>query len=129
MDIHNRARNAEIIVAGYPPLFPPKPARVCEFLSRQTQAWLNGTGELLNATAAAAVAQARAAGIDIRFVDPTHAFAGHSLCTKKPWLYGITLQKGRVIVDPGSFHPRQPGQDAYAKLINDCLADQRTCAG
>jgi hypothetical protein len=129
MDIHNRARNAEIIVAGYPPLFPPKPAKACATLSPSTQVWLNGTGQQLKEVTAAAVAQARAAGLDIRFVDPTHAFVGHSLCTKKPWLYGITFQKGRAIVDPGSFHPRQPGQDAYAKLINECLADPSTCVG
>ncbi len=129
MDIRNRARNAEIIVAGYPPLFPPKPTKVCAFLSPKTQVWLNGTGERLNAVTAAAVSQAHVAGLDIRFVDPTHAFAGHSLCTKKPWLYGVKFQKRLVIVDPGSFHARQPGQDAYARLINECLADQRTCAG
>lgn len=127
--IGDKARNAEIIVAGYPLLFPTDPVKSCLSLSPKTQVWLDETGLHLNAVTAAAVAQARAGGLDIRFVDPTDAFADHPLCSKVPWLYGIKFQRRLVIIDPGSFHPRQPGQDAYAKLINECLADSSKCAG
>ena len=129
MAIHQKARNAEIIVAGYPLFFATAPTKSCLSLRPSTQVWLNQTGLHLNAVTAAAVAQASAAGLDIRFVDPTDAFAGHPLCSTTPWIYGIKFQKRLPILDPGSFHPTQPGQDAYANLINECLADPSTCAG
>lgn len=125
--IHRRARNAEIIVAGYPLLFPTDPVKRCITLSVKDQRWLNETGIHLNVTTAAAVAQTRATGVNIHFVDPTAAFADHALCTSDPWLYGIKLQRRKVIVDPGSFHPTQRGQDAYATLVNNCLADSSKC--
>ncbi len=127
--IHRKARNAEIIVAGYPLLFPRAPKKSCAFLSIKDQRWLNETGIQLNMITAAAVAQARAAGVKIHFVSPVAAFAAHALCADRPWLYGIKLQRKKVVIDPGSFHPTQPGQEAYARLVNRCLADPKTCAG
>jgi hypothetical protein len=125
--IHSAAKNAEIVVAGYPLLFPRRPTGRCITLNTTDQNWLDETGKQLNSITAAAVAQAMADRVHIRLVDPTSAFADHSLCTKNPWIHGIRLKKGKPFVDPGSFHPTRQGQDEYAKLINGCLADSSKC--
>jgi hypothetical protein len=125
--IHKKARNAEIVAVGYPLLFPQHPTKSCYTLTVSDQTWLDDMGTDLNEVTAAAVAQASAAGIDIRFVNPAAAFADHALCTKTPWLYGLKLRMSIAVVDPASFHPTQRGQDEYARIINACLADESTC--
>lgn len=34
---------------------------------------------------------------------------------------------GFTLINPGSFHPNQSGQNAYAALFNDCLARIQSC--
>jgi hypothetical protein len=139
--IHQLAPNAEIIVLGYPQLFPTNTTSTCTVgsilkhpftLSANDQNWLNQIGGVLNATISSTVSTtASHLGADIRFVDPSSAFSGHALCSADPWFYGLSGQLsvtgGLSVLDPGSFHPNQAGQNEDAALVNGCLADTSTC--
>jgi hypothetical protein len=139
--IHQLAPNAEIIVLGYPQLFPTNTTSTCTVgsilkkpftLSANDQNWLNQMGGVLNATISSTVSTtASHLGADIRFIDPSSAFNGHALCSADPWFYGLSGQLsvtgGLSVLDPGSFHPNQAGQNEDAALVNGCLADTSTC--
>ena len=133
--IHAKAPHALIVVSGYPLLFPKNATKTCNVglkvpLSASVQNWLNDMGKLLNQEIATAVAKVRSQGLDIRYVDPTSAFTGHAVCDSDPWIYGLTAEVhiGKLpFVSPGSFHPTQAGQDAYAKLVNGCLDGSVKC--
>jgi hypothetical protein len=133
--IHAEAPHAEIVVAGYPLLFPQNATATCSVglkfsLSAAIQNWLNSMGTQLNQAVSTAVAEVRGTGVDIRYVDPTSAFTGHAVCSPQPWIYGLIGKlpiSSLSFVSPGSFHPNQAGQNAYAKLINGCLAGSVPC--
>jgi GDSL-like Lipase/Acylhydrolase family/Subtilase family len=139
--IHEKAPNAEIIVAGYPLLFPFKTTSSCRVgsiagvpftLNAADQNWLNDdTGTLLNAVIQAAVADVHSTGVNIHFVDPTTIFGGHSICSSDPWINGLIGfykgPSGSRVVNPASFHPNKAGQQAYATLINACLDGTMSC--
>ena len=133
--IHAKAPHALIVVSGYPLLFPQKATKSCSVglklsLSAPVQNWMNDMGKLLDQEIATAVATVRGQGVDIRYVDPTSAFTGHAVCDNTPWIYGLIgeVHIGKLnFVSPGSFHPNQAGQDAYAKLVNGCLDGSVKC--
>jgi hypothetical protein len=134
--IHAKAPHAEIIVSGYPLLFPVYTTVRCKVvripgkrftLSAPDQNWLNEMGTLLNKTVAAAVAKVQATGVRIRFVDPTAAFVGHAICSSQPWINGLKLRVSLHPVNPASFHPNKAGQAEYAKLVNGCLDGTVPC--
>jgi hypothetical protein len=55
-------------------------------------------------------------------VDPTSAFEGHELTTDEPWLHPIWItcqNQSDHCVDPGSFHPNEAGQRAYANAVSE----------
>jgi len=133
--IHAKAPHALIVVSGYPLLFPQNATKSCSVglklsLSAPVQNWMNDMGKLLDQQIATAVSSARSQGVDIRYVDPTSAFTGHAVCDSDPWIYGLIgeVHIGKLnFVSPGSFHPNQAGQDAYAKLVNGCLDGSVKC--
>jgi hypothetical protein len=138
--IHTAAPNAEIIVAGYPLLFPKNATRTCTVgrvlhltfkLHPDDQNWLDDMGIKLNQSVADAVSTVRATGVNIRFVDPVAAFAGHEICSKRPWINGLKAfapsPAGPRVPSPASFHPNKAGQAEYAKLINGCLDKPAAC--
>ena len=138
--IHDQAPNAEIIVTGYPLLFPVNPKRGCTVgsllgkkftLNVSDLRMLNKFGFDLNNSIAAAVAHVHAEGVDIHFVSVTRAFMGHAICSSDPWITGLKLirigKHGIEPLDPNSFHPKRPGQQAFARLINGCLAGTVSC--
>jgi hypothetical protein len=141
LDIHKLAPNAEIIVVGYPLLFPSGTTSTCKvgtigpipfYLSAQNQNWLNETGTTLDNTIEGTVSGIRENdGVDIHFVDPNPAFSSHTLCSSDPWilpLSGFTTKGGSLsLLNPGSFHPNQAGQTEYADLVNGCLAGTVSC--
>lgn len=140
-EIHSLAPNAEIIVLGYPPLFPAGTTSSCTVgsvagvsfsLNAQDQNWLNQMGTALNNTVSAAVSYEKTyRGADIHYVSATSAFSGHELCSSKPWILGLSSfvvsGSGFKLVNKGSFHPNQTGQQEYADLVNGCLAGTVTC--
>jgi hypothetical protein len=130
------APNAEIIVLGYPDLFPANPQSSCLLglgmsLSSADQAWLNQMGTLLDSTVKSAVTAAAGQGIDIHYVDPSSGFSGHEICSAAPWINGLISWSesgsGLKIPGAGSFHPKLAGQQEYAKLIDGCLAGSVSC--
>ena len=130
--IHQRAPNAEIRVLLYPHLFPASPPAQCvvgtlTVLGRLVNADIN-SAEMAAANAAAnvldmvisnAVTAAQGEGIDIQAVDARPVFAGHEICTAKPWFNAIV---GSLLSpDPGSFHPNAEGQWNFADLFEGNL--------
>jgi hypothetical protein len=141
--IHKAAPNAEIIVLGYPNLFPAKPKSSCKVgpsiagfgavISVPVQEWLNKIGGELNNTIKMAVTTVRKRlKAKIFFVNPTASFAQHELCSHDPWIYPLVLdisnpKQKEPVVNPGSFHPTVAGQRDYAGLVNHCLALGKEC--
>jgi hypothetical protein len=131
LSINVAAPNADILVAGYPLLFPANPTTSCDSgsilgklakLSPSAQNRLNAFGAELNNTIAQAVSQVKDDGVDIQFVNPQVAFTGHALCTSDPWILPLSVTN-RV----SSYHPNAAGQQAYADLVNECLAGTLSC--
>jgi hypothetical protein len=122
--INTQAPNADIVVVGYPQLFPENPTASCSSdsylgkaapLSVGTQQMLNGFAEDLNSALSTAVTAAQVNGVAIHFVNPTQAFLGHALCDSgTSWIQPLQI----VTNKPGSYHPNQQGQAEYGTLVN-----------
>jgi GDSL-like Lipase/Acylhydrolase family len=130
------APHAEIIVLGYPRLFPESTSSACNVgldmnLSAADQNWLNQEGDLLNQNISAAVSKVAALGVNIHYVNPVPGFTGHAICSAAPWLNGLinwsVSGSGLQVVGGGSFHPMLAGQQEYAKLVDGCLAGTVAC--
>jgi hypothetical protein len=94
--IHSLARDAEIVVLGYPDLFPSNPQSSCLVglglsMNAGDQNWLNQMGDLLNLNIQNAVNAVKGQGVDIKFINPTPYFAGHEICAAAPWINGLIL--------------------------------------
>jgi hypothetical protein len=142
LDINMLAPSAEIIVVGYPLLFPNGTTTSCTVgtvagvpvpytLNAGDQNWLDSMGIELNKVIASAVSSVQADGVDIHFVDPTTEFTGHEVCSSSPWINGLqafVLDGFSLnLVSPGSFHPNLAGQQEYAVLANKCLDGTISC--
>lgn len=142
--IVDAAPNAKIIVLGYPRLFPGDTnAQKCVLrqaagvpiisLPAAVTSWLNARGDQLNAVTANAVHEVATQGHDIHFVDPNAEFEGHQVCAQDSdqWINGVISWSdsgsGATPVGAGTFHPRPAGQQAYARLVDNCLAGSITC--
>ena len=104
------APNALIVVTGYPLLFTIDDDDPLADLKRE----INAATVALNATIEAAVKSAQADGIKIVYVDVTDDFAGHGICSEKPF---INLPGTGI----GAFHPNAAGYEAYAAAISAVL--------
>jgi lysophospholipase L1-like esterase len=105
------APNALIVVTGYPLLFELVPGDPALAIKAQ----INAATTLLNCAIEKAAADARAADVNIVYVDVTAAFAGH----------GIGGTGVPFINPPGTgieaFHPTAAGYIAYAAAISAVL--------
>ena len=130
------APNAHIVVVGYPHLFGKFTGAQCRvgtaagiekfYVSKSDARWLNAEADSLNQTVSNAVETAVGAGVDVSFVNPTSAFAGHGLCdTSTPWINGLLFKATAApipITDKvESFHPNTDGQNALAALLEGTL--------
>lgn len=143
--IASAAPNAEIIVLGYPRLFPNDTnSGTCLVgygisLGGDVTSMLNGFGDQLNQEIGQAVASEAMQGVNIHFIDPnnpgpgdtTGGFVGHEICSTAPYLNGLTAPSssgsGSSTPGVGSFHPNANGQAEYAKLVDECLAGTIAC--
>ncbi|PKH37840.1 GDSL-like Lipase/Acylhydrolase family protein [Nocardioides alpinus] len=98
---------AAVYVTGYPRLFSSAYGAVLGASPIEQDA-LNEGADLLNATIRTA---AEAHGYT--FVDLTKRFADHGVNAPEPWLIWPT--------SPGSFHPNEPGYEAYAAAVTAAI--------
>lgn len=131
--INAAAPSADIIVLGYPNLFPANPTASCDSgswagaavsLMPDTQNMLNGFAADLDTAISNAVTQVQGDGVAIHFIDPTQAFTGHALCDSgTSWIQPLQASSNYM----GSYHPTADGQAEYATLVNECLAGTLEC--
>lgn len=123
--INEQAPGAQILVLGYPQLFPLLAEeqncfklRVTGF-SRTEQNYLRQAVSEANQLIAARVQETGVA----TFVPVDAVFAGHEVCGNSgEWINGPTLTpRFRTIINDQSFHPNVIGQQAYADVINDLI--------
>lgn len=138
------AKNAEVIVLGYPRLFPgDTEAPSCSVsvagvpipvIPANVTSWLNSMGDLLNTSIERAVATAADAGYNVHYIDTAGPFTGHEICSAHPWINAVIAfsesgSDGGVPQSPGagSFHPMAAGQQEFATLVDECLAHTVEC--
>jgi len=120
-EILRLAPNARVVVLGYPALWPVAADRAngCNFnyglVSEPDIDWFNQMAVLLENYTADVVLNLRNAGKNIRYISLNPSFIGHRLCESAspsiPFLYDFSYLDRD---NPGSLHPNQLGQAAYA---------------
>ncbi|MFB9903755.1 SGNH/GDSL hydrolase family protein [Allokutzneria oryzae] len=95
--IRKAAPAAKVVVVGYPRIFEPG-SYACDVLTRPRRAEVVSITDSL-----AAVISARAAAAGFSFLDGRAAFAGHELCSPRPWIN----EPGLPADD--SYHPNKAG--------------------
>ncbi|WP_411721247.1 SGNH/GDSL hydrolase family protein [Mycetocola sp.] len=103
------ARDASIVVTGYPYLFETPPPSDPNYVAIVQ---INDATALLNATIQGVVQQLASRGVDIRYVDVTEVFSGHGIGSPDPWIHAT---------GPDAFHPTAAGYAAYARAIRSAL--------
>jgi lysophospholipase L1-like esterase len=112
--VADAAPKALIVVTGYPYLFEP-PATGDP--NADIINGVNSATAALNCTIQKAVADAKAAGVNIVYVDVTEEFAGHGIGgSKVPFINPPTPETGIA-----AFHPTAAGYAAYAEAISEEL--------
>jgi poly(3-hydroxybutyrate) depolymerase len=118
------APKAQVIVIGYPRLFPAVPPARCNTgvhrlsFTRRAMKWIDSEIGRLDGAIESAAAVAH-----IRYVANSYtAFGGHERCTRQPYVNGAiseaVLGTHRFQAAPaGSFSPNQRGEMALAKLL------------
>ncbi|NMO51220.1 SGNH/GDSL hydrolase family protein [Actinoplanes sp. TBRC 11911] len=98
--IRAKARNATVVVLGYPLLFDTSSAS-CGLagMSLTKRRALNGGADVLDN-----LIREHAAAAGFLFSDVRDEFAGHGICAATPYLNGLT-----VLPPQNSFHPNQSG--------------------
>jgi len=108
-DIKAAARNARVVVLGYPELYDLGKSSSCLGLSTTDRAALNTAADQLDQQIQLAAGRYR----DV-FADVRSAFAGHELCDPGRWLHSVN------VLDIGeSYHPTAAGQSgAYLPVFS-----------
>jgi lysophospholipase L1-like esterase len=104
-EIHALAPNARVVVLGYPNLWGSCAGKVAGLH------YLPAPTAMMDDTLRAAAARHR-----FTYVDPRHAFIGHSICDKSGWINGLRTHEPWQ-----SFHPNSAGYRAFASLIEGAL--------
>ncbi|MBM7056619.1 hypothetical protein JS521_22770 [Streptomyces sp. RHZ10] len=137
-DIALAAPNAQIVLMGYPRLVSDEPCWAGNFDA------LNQLADYVRNKQKAKVAELKQAGTKVAFADPITAFQGHGVCENEEWIHGVVaapkgdgdFQHGTVLDQvpclprPGdnicasleSFHPKNAGTTAYARVMEQVLA-------
>jgi lysophospholipase L1-like esterase len=113
--VEKAAPDADLVVVGYPRLFPRHQADVtgCPWLSNKERKALNASADLLNLEIRLAAWRTGA-----RYVSVANTLAGHELCTKDSWIFPIGVG------DQPQFwaHPILKGQQAIAARVAAALS-------
>lgn len=134
--IHEKAPNAQIVVVGYPQLFPDHPWQTCQSVSPTTQRLLNNFSGMLGLITADAVADLALGGMNIKYVDPTDTWRNGGGATSRwacptgsagSWTNMVIAVaepwSGREIPGAGSFHPKEAGHAALGVLASVALME------
>ena len=107
--IRAKAPNARILVVGYPDLLPSPSLSSCpsNLLAFDEIAWLDGVEKYLNDTIAFEAARNGA-----EYVDLSHAFVNHELCTLDPYVNPLF-----TILFTTPIHPNEVGQGKMAAAV------------
>ncbi|GAA3440455.1 SGNH/GDSL hydrolase family protein [Kutzneria kofuensis] len=104
--IRAKARNANLVVLGYPHVV--EDSGPCSLSVAKRKALNEGADQL------AEVTRDRAAKAGAAFLDARPAFAGHGYCAPDAWINGVTAPD-----TDGSFHPNEAGQRlGYLPLLS-----------
>jgi lysophospholipase L1-like esterase len=110
--VQGRLEAGQLVVVGYPRLFPLDPSRKrCVWLTPGEAEQLDRLTGLLDREIHSAAIKAAA-----DYVSALEALSGHELCTRKSWVYSLNaigLQK--------QGHPTERGQQAIATLVAQAL--------
>jgi lysophospholipase L1-like esterase len=104
------APGAELHVLGYPILFAAGPQEGC-FVDQARREFLITAQKALNQTIQQAAAYA-----GVEYVDDSAVFAGHEVCTDRPWVNGVVEAHPEY-----SLHPNQAGQLALGRVLERAL--------
>jgi lysophospholipase L1-like esterase len=113
----NTPDDAQIYVLGYPNLFPSEPNYLCRdsaFITPSEQTFLREMASDLDTVIQKA---ARSAGV--KFKSGMKAFDGHEVCTKYPWINGITSKD--PLGTTAFYHPNARGQQAYFDALKAAI--------
>ena len=100
---------ARLVHVGYPLITSEQPGQTCSWLSPEEVGEPNAIVEAVDQ----AIKDAAARSGQVEYVDVTHAFAGHEMCTQDPWVLDAS--------DPGALHPNASGYIALAAAIDKGL--------
>ena len=130
------APNATVYIVGYPPMVElGDPSGGFLNIKKENVPELVGMINDLNFQIAATVDRVNRStpgGARLVFVDPTAAdspFHGHSLTGDDPYYHSLDINWRwdfwNTNVDPGSFHPNDAGNDAYAQWVSEYMRGER----
>lgn len=116
---------ADVLVGGYPQVvetYGPSTNVLCKLITRDERRMIDRLSTRLNTAIAVA---AGTAGVWSVGSAVKAKFVGHNACSKKAdeWIHGGNFDLGGIggVLDPKSFHPKDPGQAAYAEVFSDVL--------
>lgn len=117
-EIRLSAPAATVIVVGYPRLFTTEDCNAATFFSPSELIRLNHTAEVLRDKIRERVA---AAGRGFVFRDAIPSFDGHAVCSRNPWLNGLSKPTGE------SYHPNRTGHaQGFAPLVLTAMTQTPT---
>lgn len=111
---------AHIVHMGYPPLFDESYGGIASVLTNEDAMWVNERGRELNDMMARVAAEE-----GVHFIDPTEAFAGHSIGSDDPWILSYAhwnMGGPHRAAAPEAFHPNAEGQAAMQREVEKYLA-------
>ncbi len=129
--IKQRAKNAVIVLMGYPKLFDY--GTFCVNINPSNQPWLNDVAEELTEAMGDAAARASTSTQTVVFADPQPFFSGHNLCEAStailplwPFMTPGDLPRGIFGDDVAplsqqSVHPSSYGTTLYSETLEDAL--------
>jgi hypothetical protein len=123
-EIHSKARNAKILVMGYPQLLDAVGSCI-PGLGTDEYPWLVEMGNVLDEAIKTAAHNAHAAGIEATFADPRNAFEGKGACSQNAQIHGVVLGltrgddqtelwPGHGVTSAQTLHPTVEGATTYA---------------
>ncbi|OLZ70810.1 hypothetical protein AV521_12390 [Streptomyces sp. IMTB 2501] len=127
-EIHKRARNARIVLMGYPRLLSAG-GQCIPGIGTEEAPWLNSVADTLDEEMKGAAADAGTqSGAKVVFADPRDDFEGKTVCGDPEDVNGIVKtglshadNSGILEVGMASFHPKIAGARLYANVLESAL--------